>query len=219
MSPTQAENWRTISQFMSDLRNVSRLAAYVDTVVDVYESGAWRAYTDATGRSDRWREAEFDYFLIACGAQYGEVQRLLTWDRAHAVELASAMESEDPTRRRPLADVSAEWASPAGTPLLQLAEHQGWTKGNGQLRVAPAPQRARARARTGMTMDEHARQARADRLDRDRRETLDRLVDAMVAEVADDLDLRYLVDRLHGELTRRKNERAASNDQRQSGSV
>ena len=67
MSPTQSDNWQTVSQFVSDLRNVSRLAAYVDTVVDVYESGAWRAYTDATGRSDRWREAEFDYFLIACG--------------------------------------------------------------------------------------------------------------------------------------------------------
>ena len=105
MSPTQSDNWQTVSQFVSDLRNVSRLAAYVDTVVDVYESGAWRAYTDATGRSDRWREAEFDYFLIACGAQYGEVQRLLTWDRARAVELASAMESEDPKNRRSLGEV------------------------------------------------------------------------------------------------------------------
>ena len=40
MSRAQSENWQTVSQFMSDLRNVSRLAAYVDTVVDVYESGA-----------------------------------------------------------------------------------------------------------------------------------------------------------------------------------
>jgi len=201
---------------MSDLRNVSRLAAYVDTVVDVYESGAWRAYTDATGRSDRWRDAEFDYFLIACGAQYGEVKRLLTWDRARAAELASAMESEDPAQRRSLADVSAEWSSPAGASLVQLAERQGWTKGKGQLRVAPAPQRARALARTGMTMDEHARQARANRLDPGRRDALDRLVEAVVTEASDELDLRYLLDRLRSELTQRRNERAAATEQRKS---
>jgi hypothetical protein len=210
MSPTRSENWRTVSQFMSDLRNVSRLGAYVDTVVDVYESGAWREYTDATGRSDQWREAEFDYFLIACGAQYGEVQRLLTWDRARAVELASAMESEDPACRRPLPEASAQWSSPTGTSLVELADRQGWTRGNGQLRVAPAPQRARARARTGLTMDEHARQTRARRLEPKRRAALDKLGDTMLAEVVDELEVRYLVDRLRGELARRRSEAPAS---------
>jgi hypothetical protein len=204
LSPTRPENWQTVSQFMSDLRNVSRLAAYVDTVVDVYESGAWREYTDATGRSDQWREAEFDYFLIACGAQYGEVQRLLTWDRARAVELASAMESEDPKRRRPLPEVSEQWGSPGGASLVELADRHGWTKGNGRLRVAPAPQRARARARTGVTMDEHARQARAQRLDPQRRRALDHAAATLLGEAADELELRYLIDRVRAELTRRR---------------
>jgi hypothetical protein len=210
MSPKQSDNWRAVSQFMSDLRNVSRLAAYVDTVVDVYESGAWREYTDATGRSDHWREAEFDYFLIACGAQYGEVQRLLTWDRARAVELASAMDSDNPTRRRPLPEVSDQWTSPVGASLVKLAERQGWTKGNGRLRVAPAPQRARARARTGVTVDEHAREGRANRLEQARREVLDELADVMLAETSDELELRYLIDRLRADLTRRRNEPTAS---------
>src|SRR5688572_31136417 len=97
-----ASNWKAVSQFTSDLQNASRLAALVDAVVDMYESGAWRRYTDATGASDSWRECEYDYFLIACGAQYGDVQKLLTWDRARAAELAAAMESDDPKRRRPL---------------------------------------------------------------------------------------------------------------------
>ncbi len=202
MSVTRSENWHTVSRFVSDLRNVSRLAAYADTVVDVYESGAWREYTDATGRSDRWRDAEFDYFLIACGAQYGDVQRLLTWDRARAVELAAAMESDNPAERRSLPEVSAQWPSPSGTPLAELAERQGWTKDDGQLRVAPAPQRARARARTGLTMDEQARQSRAERLGPQRREALNTLADSMRGEVANDLELRYLVDRLRSKLTR-----------------
>ena len=143
-------------------------------------------------------------------AQYGEVQRLLTWDRARAVELASAMESEDPKNRRSLGEVSAQWSSPAGASLVELAERQGWTKGNGQLRVGPAPQRARARARTGMTMDEHARQARANRMDPGRREALDRLVDSLVGEATDELDLRYLLDRLRVELNQRRSEQAQS---------
>lgn len=210
MSPTQSDNWRTVSQFVSDLRNVSRLAAYVDTVVDVYESGAWREYTDATGRSDQWRAAEFDYFLIACGAQYGEVQRLLTWDRARAAELALAMDSEDPSARRSLSDVSDQWASPAGASLAELAERQGWTKGNGQLRAGPAPQRARARARTGLSKDEQARQNRANRLAAGRREILDRIGEAVVAEVGDEQELRYLLDRLREVLSQRAAERPRS---------
>lgn len=93
-------NWGAVSRFMSDMRNASRLGAYVDTVVEMYESGAWRQYTDATGRVDVWREREFDYFLIACGADYTDVQRLLSWDKAKAVDLAAAMdEGEDPARR------------------------------------------------------------------------------------------------------------------------
>jgi hypothetical protein len=53
-------------------------------------------------------------------------------------------------------------------------------------------------------MDEHARQARARRLDPQRREALDKLSDVMLGEVMDGLELRYLVDRLRSELSRRR---------------
>src|SRR5262245_29243075 len=100
-------NWQAVSEFVSELKNASRLATLVDAVVDMYESGRWRRYQDATGAIDEWNECEYDYFLIACGAEYQDVQRLLTWDRARAVELAAAMESEDQTRRRALEDAAS----------------------------------------------------------------------------------------------------------------
>ena len=193
-------NWSVVSRFMSDLRNASRLATYVDTVVDVYESGAWRSYTDATGRSDEWLPCEFDYFLIACGAQYSEVQRLLTWDKARAVDLAAAMESDDAAARRPLEDASASWQSPTGVPLAALAGGQGWTKASGQLRVPPAPPRARARARHGLTMDEHARQARESKIPERRRAELDQLAENVVAASDGDIELRYVIDALRAAL-------------------
>lgn len=195
-------NWSVVSRFMSDLRNASRLATYVDTVIDVYESDAWRSYTDVTGRSDEWRPCEFDYFLIACGAQYSDVQRLLTWDKARAVDLAAAMESDDAAARRPLADASAAWQSPTGVPLSDLAGGQGWTKASGQLRVPPAPQRARARARHGLTMDEHARQVRESKVPQSRRAELDQLAANVVAASDGDLELRYLIDLLRAGLRR-----------------
>lgn len=197
-------NWSVVSRFVSDLRNASRLATYVDTVVDVYQSDAWRRYTDETGRSDEWRTCEFDYFLIACGAQYSEVQRLLTWDKARAVDLAAAMESDDAAARRTLDDASASWQSPTGVPLTNLASGQGWTKASGQLRVPPVPQRARARVRHGLTMDEHARKMREGKIPESRRDELDQFA-ATAVDVADnDLELRYLIDVLRDRLRRNR---------------
>jgi hypothetical protein len=197
------ENWTTVSQFVSDLRNVSRLAAYVDTVVDIFESGAWRHYTDATGRTDNWRECEFDYFLIACGAQYSDVQRLLTWDRARAAEVAIAMESDDQMRRRALDEASSAWRSPTTATLADLASNQGWTKAQGGLRVPPAPARARVRARHGMTMDEHARHQRQARIPAGRRAELDARIDRLHEELSD-IELRYVRDAISEKLRRSK---------------
>jgi hypothetical protein len=191
---------------VSDLRNASRLATYVDTVVNVYESGAWRRYTDATGRSDEWREREFDYFLIACGADYSEVQRLLTWDKARAVDLASAMESDDAALRRRLEDASATWQSPTGVALADLGIAHGWTRASGQVKVPPAPARARARARHGLTMDEHARQARAGQIDAERRRELDGVGAVVLSRVTDATELGYVLDVLRNELRRRRDD-------------
>lgn len=196
------DNWETISKFVSDLRNASRLGAYVDTVVDIYESEAWRRYVDATGSESQWRKCEFDYFLIACGAEYGDVQRLLSWDKARAVDLASAMESDDARLRRPLDKVADSWRSPTGAQLTDLADRQGWTKKPGSLRVSPAPQRARARARNGVTMDEQARKTRASKIETDRRQALGKLVSTVVADTSDELELRYVIDILRDHLAK-----------------
>jgi hypothetical protein len=197
MSASQppTSNWEAVSQFVSELRNASRLAALVDAVVDMYESGAWRRYTDATGRSDEWREREYDYFLIACEADYADVQRLLTWDRARAVELAAAMASDDPKERRPLEEASKAWKSPSGTPLVEVAARHGWTTSAGALRVSPVPARARTLARYGVTMDEHARQRREEVIAAQRRRELDRRAEALGSELSE-LELRYLRDQI-----------------------
>lgn len=195
-------NWQTVSKFMSDLKNASRLATYVDTVVNIFESNAWRRYTDANGRSDDWLECEFDYFLIACGASYSDVQRLLSWDRARSADLARAMESTEPAKRRDLVKASTAWQSPTGLSLTELALRQGWTKASGVLRVPPAPQRALARARHGMSADEHARRSREGRLPADRRLQLDKLASSVSEEVADNLELRYVIDALRDHATK-----------------
>jgi hypothetical protein len=194
-----SDNWSTVSQFLSDLRNASRLATYVDTVINIYESGAWRHYTDASGRTDDWREYEFDYFLIASGAQYGDIQRLLSWDRARAADVASAMTSDDTKKRRSLEAASAAWRSPTSASLLDLAERQGWTKATGLLRVPPAPARARTRARLGVTMDEHARRQREAQISATRRKELDRRLREL-ANGLTPLELRYVRDGIAAKL-------------------
>ncbi len=116
------------------------------------------------------------------------------------------MEGEDGARRRAIREASDQWASPSGASLVELAERQGWTKRNGGLRAAPAPQDARSRARTGVSKDEQARQSRASRLGEGRREALDQIGSAVIAEIADEQELRYLVDQLRSELSRRRKE-------------
>jgi hypothetical protein len=203
MAVRQDANWEAVSEFVSELRNASRLAALVDAVVDMYESDRWRRYTDATGAVDEWRDSEYDYFLIACGAQYADVQKLLSWDRARAAELAAAMESEDPMRRRPIEDAAAGWRSPTGTPLTELAARQGWTIGSGALRVSPAPERARTVARHGMTADELARKRREELLPEQRRRELARLVDEATDGLSA-LELRYVRDRITARIAKSK---------------
>jgi hypothetical protein len=198
---TRDPNWQAVSEFVSELKNASRLAALVDVVVDMYESGKWRRYRDATGSMDDWQECEYDYFLIACGAQYADVQKLLTWDRARAAELAGAMESEDPKLRRPIEDAAAGWRSPTGMPLTELAARQGWTTSSGKLRVSPAPERARTVARHGMTADEHARRRREEMIEPKRRDELIRLTDN-ATEGLSNLELRFVRDCIAVKLAR-----------------
>lgn len=193
-------SWDTISKFVSDMRNASRLAAYVDSVVDVYESKEWRKYSDATGLEYEWRASEFDYFLISCGAEYQDVQRLLTWDRAKSVELARAMESDKPAARRPVSTIDKTWRSPSGKTLTDLATQQGWARPTGEFRAAPVPKRALAVARHGATNEELAKRNREQTIPANRKKELSALVDELVANCEDSTEARFALDSLQAQV-------------------
>jgi hypothetical protein len=117
-----------VVSFMSALRNASRMGTYVDTVVAMFASGIWRDYRTAVSH-DRWRAHEFDYFLIACGADYSDVARLLTWTRVETIgTIAAAMTDPAGPHRRPIDVAAKQWGAPAGVSLLDLARHHGWLR-------------------------------------------------------------------------------------------
>jgi hypothetical protein len=118
----------TVVRFMSALRNASRMGTYVETVVAMFASGAWRDYHTAVSH-DRWRAHEFDYFLITCEADYHDVARLLTWTRVETVAaIAVAMTEPFGPHRRRLDKAAQAWGAPAGVSLFDLAQHHGWLR-------------------------------------------------------------------------------------------
>jgi hypothetical protein len=166
-------------------------------VVSIAQSGAWRQYRTAVG-VDEWRECELDYFLIACDLGYEDISRIVAYTREGAA-LAPLMDrSADSEKRRPLEDAAAAWHSPGQETLIARAQRLGWTrnKASRSLRTAPLPPRVRARQTHGMTMDQHAQQTRARRLSPERRRELDALVGQVRAEIADELERLYVIDRL-----------------------
>lgn len=178
--------------FTSKIRNLGRVAELTDAVIDIASSGVWRDYHVATGH-ETWREAELDFFLIACDMHYADVARVLSWN-AQAKELAPLMDkSANSGRRRSLDEVA--WQSPAGESLADRAKRLGWLGGTGVIH-SPIPQRARAIAKHGVTLDEHARESRKERIPAARRRELDGLVKRVLGEVADAHERRYLVDLL-----------------------
>jgi hypothetical protein len=190
-------NGRDVLAFAGEMRNLSRTAALVDSIVDMHESGKWRTYETALG-SQRWLECEFDYFLIACEATYDEISRVLAWNR-EGKGLVSAMESNDSSKRRTIEDAAAGWRSPTGETLVDRAARQGWTNSRGQMRPAPVPARARSRLRHGVSMDEYARQRRAKRISSERRRELDKTASQLASEL-NEVELRYVRDSLAAEL-------------------
>jgi hypothetical protein len=156
------QNGRRVIDFESALRNASRIGTYVDTVVDMFESRAWRHYATASG-TEGWRAREFDYFLIACGAGYADVAQLLAWKKAKAVNVAAAMEGDDRRTRRSLEDASRDWRSPTGTSLIDLARRNGWLRSQTAaptLKVAPVSSYARAVVRGGIPLGTRGRRYR-----------------------------------------------------------
>jgi hypothetical protein len=188
-------NGRRVLTFTSHIQNLGRVAELTDAVIDIATSGAWRDYHMATGH-EAWREAELDYFLIACGMHYEDVSRVLAYN-AGAKALAPMMDKTASTdRRRPLAEAATVWHSPTGESLLDRAKHLGWLRDSGVMRASPIPERARAQAKHGMTLDEHARESRRQRIPVARRRQLDAIAKRTLGEIADDTERRYLIDRL-----------------------
>jgi hypothetical protein len=193
-------NGRRVLTFTSALRNASRIGTYVDTVLDMFQSGAWRSYQIATG-AERWRKREFDYFLIACDARYAEVAQLLTWKRAQAVAIAAAMEGGK-RERRPLEQASREWHAPTGESLLDLARRNGWLNTHAKeltLRVAPVSQYTRVVARARPPRGGRARFYFTEQLKEQIKPARRRELDAVVTQLCRDLkpeECRYVRARL-----------------------
>jgi hypothetical protein len=189
-----------VLRFVSAARNLSRLGELTDEVVAVAQSDSWRRYRTAVG-TDEWRECEFDYFLIACDLGYDDIARILAYTREGSA-LAPLMDREaDPARRRTFEEASAAWHAPTPETLLKRAQRLGWTKGKtaGALRAAPLPPRIRAQQAHGMSMDEHAKHTRQERITTHRRRKLDEFVDHLRSQLADDTERLYVIDQLRNE--------------------
>lgn len=189
------ENGREVISFTGKVQNLQRVAELTHSIIEMAESGAWRDYTTAVGHQ-RWLDAEYDYFLISCALERDDVARVLAWN-ADSAKLAPLMDREAPgTQRRPLEKAAAEWVSTGTEPLLGRAQRLGWLGKGGQLAASPVPRRARVLATTGMTMDEHARRARADRIPADRRRVLDGIAADLAEAIPDEKERRYVADRV-----------------------
>lgn len=189
------EHGREVIAFTGQVQNLQRVAELTQSIIAMAESGAWRDYKTALGRQT-WREAEYDYFLISCQLERDDVARVLAWN-ADSSKLAPLMDREaPPDKRRLLAAAANEWSSAGMESLLRRAERLGWLRKGGQLAASPVPRRARTVAATGMTSEELARRARAERITADRRRELDELADRLLEAVPDAGERRYVIDRL-----------------------
>lgn len=188
-------NGDQVIAFTGRIRNLARIAELTNSILEMAESGAWRDYRTAVGH-ERWLDAEFDYFLIACQMQRDDVARVLAWN-ADSAKLAPLMDRDaPPDHRRPLETAAASWTTPGGEALVGRAKRLGWLTDNGRFAESPVPRRARTRAATGLTMDERARLARANRIPAVRRRELDAMAESIAEQLVDDLERRYLLDRL-----------------------
>jgi hypothetical protein len=195
------DNGQLVLEFTGKVRNLGRVAELTDAVIDIAISGAWRDYHTASGH-ESWREAELDYFLMACEMNYDDVSRVLAWNR-RAKELAPMMDRDAPEdRRRSIDEAATGWRSPTGESLVNRAVRGGWLKPDGRMRTPPVPRRARAKARHGATLEEHASQARAERILDERRAELDSLADEVLEKVPDAIERRYVIDRIARDTTR-----------------
>src|SRR5215475_5900290 len=140
-----AENGRAVASFGTQLKNYTRGSEFMYTIISMYRTGQWRMYQHNRGPVS-WRAAEFDYFLIAECAPYEDVSRMLGYERA-SIELAPAMVSDDPRRRRSFADAAATWPGDTGETLIARAQRLGWLPKPDAAPASPVSSYARVIAR------------------------------------------------------------------------
>lgn len=188
------EAGRRVLSFMGKVENLGRIGDLTKAIVEMAESDDWRDYRTALGR-ERWRPSEFDYFLVAMGVRQEDARSVIAWNEKSA-KLAPLMNPNANGRQRRSIEQAAEsWHAPGPESFLARAQRLGWIDRHGGMRPAVS-RRARQTIRAGMTNEEHALRARAERIAKGRRTELDRLVRQVLAEFQSDDERRYVIDQL-----------------------
>jgi methylphosphotriester-DNA--protein-cysteine methyltransferase len=181
MNPkTLRDHGSHVLNFARAVPNMGRLGELTRAAVEMLRSKDWRDYRDATG-AYHFYPGEFDYFLALQTVDARDVARFyVTSDER--VELAGAMDrtrTGEARYRRSLEEVTT--AHPhAAQSLTTYWNRYGWSDGK-----PPVSMRAIIQARTGVTPEEHARQARIKRLRQLRDDWKDRV--ARVVKAAEGL--------------------------------
>jgi hypothetical protein len=138
---------------------MGRLGDLTRATIEMLRSGDWRDYSDATGVY-HFLPGEFDYFLALQTVEMRDVARLYLTPEER-VELATAMDrtrTGEAKYRRPFEAVTTAHGHAAQS-LTSYWTRYGWAEGK-----FPLGARAIARARTGLSPEEHARATRTKRL-------------------------------------------------------
>jgi hypothetical protein len=148
-----------VDSFARAIPNLGRLGELTRTIVEMLESKDWCDYSDATG-AYHFEPGEFDYFLALQTVNARDVARLyLTSEQRTQLALAMDRSRTDDAKYRRSLEVVIAAHPHAKQSLTTYWERFGWNETR-----HPVGARAIARARTGVSAEEHARQARAKRL-------------------------------------------------------
>ena len=194
-NPFLDEAGEQVVHFTGDVRTLGKLGELRGKIIEMAESGAWRRYRTAVG-VDEWLECEFDYFLISCDLEYDDVYRAIAHAKAGDATRDMMDPQAGPEKRRSLEEAAAAWHAPVPETLVERAARLHWTKTGGELRVPPLSDRQRRKQQDGITREEHERRERAKRLSAKRRRELDALARETRKAVADEQEVRYLIDQL-----------------------
>jgi hypothetical protein len=150
-----------VDQYARAVPNMGRLGDLTRATLEMLRSKDWRDYRDATGPY-HFFPGEFDYFLALQTVDARDVARLLLTPEERA-EIATTMDrarTGEGRYRRSLEDV-AEAHPHAARSLIEHWSRHGWSETKN-----PVGARAIMRARSGVSPEEHARQARVNTLRR-----------------------------------------------------